>query len=70
MCRNCPERTSVTEGSGGRAILEPTVGVSISGIGVTSDRGRTFTTGRGMSKLVSQSSRPQAQARVFSMTKQ
>ena len=40
MYRDCPERTSVAEGSRGRAILDPTVGVSKGGVGATFVRGR------------------------------
>ena len=76
MYRDCPERTSVAEGSRGRAILGPTVGVSTSGGGATSGRGRgrgrITTTDIGISRLESlegQDSRPQIQARVFAMTK-
>ena len=64
----------MAEGSRGRAILEPIVGVSISEVSATSGRGRgrgrTTTIGRGMSKLESQGSRPQARARVFAITRQ
>ena len=51
MYRNYSESTNVIEGSGGRAISEPTMGVSISRIRVILGRGRTFASGKGMSRL-------------------
>ena len=74
MLRDCPEKTRVTGGNGGRTISEPTVGVSAaSGIGATSSRGRgrgrTTATGRGISRSEGQSFKPQTQARVFAMTR-
>ena len=64
----------MTKGSKGRTISEPIVGVVISGVrailGRGKGKGRTFTTSRGMSRLKSQSFRPQVRVRVFAMTRQ